>query len=156
MMGMVAKGANIYRPVVYDDSGNRATPLKLLGKELCKIITCIPTFRVKVTTITYGYSQHRNPEKQNNIGGGVLKVKPGVGDTISADQLPGKNKFGTPQSGGTPSTDASDGCTIITFISRSSTYEHGKWQVQDRYLIEEIPSLDDVKDRAAKASKANS
>lgn len=153
MMGMVAKGANIYRPVVYDDSGHRATPLKLLGKELCKIITCIPTFRVKITNISYGYYQHSNPDKKNNIGGGTLKVEPEVGDVIRGDQLPGRNKFGTPETGGQAATDASDGCTIITFIGRNSVYEGGKWRVEERYLIEEIPSLEDVKDRARAAAK---
>lgn len=155
-MGMVAKGANIYRPIVYDDAGNRATPLTILGKELCKIITCIPTFRVKITNITYGYYQHSNPEKQSDIGGGSLVVKPEVGDVIRGDQLPGKNKFGTPnQSGQGAAHDASDGTTIITFIGRNSVYENGRWKVEERYLIEEIPSLDDVKDRA-KQAKQNS
>lgn len=152
-MGMVAKGANIYRPIVYNDKGDRGTPRTILGAELCKIISCIPTFRVKITNITYGYSQHSNPEKESDIGGGTLSVKPQVGDIIRGDQLPGKNKFGTPDSGGSASTDASSGNVIITFIGRNSTYDKGKWQVQERYLIEEIPSLDEVKDRAAKAAK---
>lgn len=154
VMGMVAKGANIYRPIVYNDNGDRGTPRTILGAELCKIISCIPTFRVKITNITYGYSQHSNPEKSDNIGGGTPSVKPQVGDTIRGDQLPGKNKFGTPQTGGgSASTDASSGTTIITFVGRNATYEKGKWQVQERYLIEEIPSLDEVKDRAAKAAQ---
>lgn len=154
VMGMVAKGANIYRPLVYNDKGDRGTPRTILGVELCKIITCIPTFRVKITNITYGYSKRSNPEKSGNIGGGSLSVKPQVGDVISGNDLPGKNKFGTPQTGGgSASTDAGSGTTIITFIGRNATYEKGKWQVQERYLIEEIPSLDEVKDRAAKAAQ---
>lgn len=128
VMGMVAKGANIYKPVVVNDKGDMKVPVKFLSPGLASLISRIPTFQVKVINITYSYKTRVNPRKRSS--------KPQVGDDIDVQKLPGNgmgSKFGTNGS--------------ATYLGQSYTYEDGMFTVEDRYIIEIVPTLEEVKNK---------
>lgn len=123
---MVAKGANPYKPIVVDDSGTMATPISLVGADLIGLITTVPSYSVKVISISYTYTTRKNPLTQG----------PEVGSEVGMSRLPGNKLGGAFGKNGT-----------ATLLDRSYSKVGHVYQVTESYVVEVIPPLSEVKKR---------
>lgn len=129
-MGMVARGANIYKPIPVDSSGTMQTPYDILGDEMCALIQSIKSYSVRVLNIVFSYKTRRN------LNDKCQSQK--IGEKISPTDLPQNRlggKFGTRGN--------------AFFMGRNSHYnsEDKSWTIEEKYILEIVPTLEEVKKR---------
>lgn len=129
-MGMVARGCNIYKPIPIDTSGTMKTPYEILGAEMCALIQSIKSYSVRVFNIVFSYKTRRNLDDK------CASQK--IGQKISPTDLP-QNKLG-----GKFGTRGN-----AFFMGRNSHYnsEDKSWSIEEKYILECVPTLDEVKKR---------
>ena len=144
MVGAVHRGWSVYRPMPYEDGSNQLiTPIDYLGDEMCGLLTSIHTYTVKVISITYEYTTFRNMSAK--IAASEIGAK------IDKNDMPSNTVGGTlPQGANCYFLGRNIRTSWVNnpFVEEGQPIDQRKaWTVSEHYMIEIIPSIEEVKRR---------
>lgn len=142
-IGACHKGANIHKPIPLDDSGTQfAAPAEILGVELADIIQRLPVFKCILFNIEFQYTTRRN------LSGAATSS--GIGELVNLSALP-TNKLGSKfDAKRCKARFLGRDCTLQieekpVFSSPNEEQKTSKkWEVRERYLVERIPTWEEV------------
>lgn len=137
-IGIVHKGGNVYKPIPTDDKADDLkTPHEILGDDICSELQRIPTFKTILFNIDFSYKTGRRLTS--------AKKSMKIGEVIPLSELP-SNQLGS-------SFDAKH-CKA-RFLGRdcTKTSEEQKWQIHEKYLVERIPEIEEIRKEYEKSQR---